>query len=236
MFLGFDLYPINFTDAKWSRPDVHTSKTNLPHLQIWLQNKPGKSLTIRVMALIRTELHRSKQQATTKIEPELLLFNSNPHNQMGNNRQPRQLQHPEGEEWAYTPDGWLSPECQSWASKVQREVTEHKVETYLSYKCMTRANKMNKRQILNSWNTARTREYLTFGSKETSKKYRHTDTEKGLARLDSQIRAKWSVDGKLQFAVPCTQPLHFRGQEYVCIRISLLPFAEEENSSRIRRM
>ena len=47
MFLGFDLYPINFTDAKWSRPDVHTSKTNLPHLQIWLQNKPGKSLTIQ---------------------------------------------------------------------------------------------------------------------------------------------------------------------------------------------
>lgn len=46
MFLGFDLYPINFTDAKWSRPDVHTSKTNLPHLQIWLQNTPGKSLSI----------------------------------------------------------------------------------------------------------------------------------------------------------------------------------------------
>ena len=79
-------------------------------------------------------------------------------------------------------------------------------------------------------------EYLTFGSKETSKKYRHTDTEKGLLDWIHKYAQNGLLMGKLQFAVPCTQSLAFPRTRVVCIRISLLPFAEEENSSRIRRM
>ena len=48
--------------------------------------------------------------------------------------------------------------------------------------------------------------------------------------------AKCSVDGEASVAVPCKKPFAFPRTRVICILNSLLPFAEEENSSKIWTM
>ena len=70
--------------------------------------------------------------------------------------------------------------------------------------------------------------YLTFGSKEKSKEYKHTDTQKGSLEWIYKYTQNTLLMGKLQLQSPAHNHLHFHG-----ILISLLPFAKEENSSKI---